>query len=484
VKHSRLLPLAVAIAAGISLSGCAPDGTAPEIPAASFSAVDGSGTSYLILGKANKLPADLATRISQAGGTLTASVSQIGVATATSSDPNFLTKASAIGGLEGVAADRVVQWIDPSERVFEAGDVSDEGLSALGIGDDETFFGGLQWSMRAIHAPEAWALGARGTGVRVAVIDGGLNNLHIDLNGSVDVARSASFVPGFAFNQDVGGAGAFSHATHVAGIIAAQDDGVGTIGVAPGATIIGVKVLHNGSGSFAAVIAGIVYAATPISQGGAGANVINMSLGALFDRQGAGAAHLANAIGRATTYAYQQGVTVVVAAGNNAVDLDHTNNLISVPAQSPHVIAVSATGPVGFATGANNADTPASYTNIGQSAIALAAPGGNDQYRPLTQVCSRPRFPAGAVVTNCYVFDFVISPGTLGNTGGYFFAEGTSMAAPHVAGVAALIIEHGGGSMHPAWVEAALRASADDLGKPGNDNFYGAGRVNALRAVQ
>jgi subtilisin family serine protease len=474
----------VAIAAGISLSACAPDGTAPVPSTPSFSAVDGSGTSYLILGKANKLPADLATRISQAGGTLTASVSQIGVATATSSDPDFLTKASAIGGLEGVAADRMVQWIDPSERVFEAGDVSDEGLGALGIGDDETFFGGLQWSMRAIHAPEAWALGARGTGVRVAVIDGGLNNLHIDLNGSVDVARSASFVPGFAFNQDVGGAGAFSHATHVAGIIAAQDDGVGTIGVAPGATIIGVKVLHNGSGSFAAVIAGIVYAATPISQGGAGANVINMSLGALFDRQGAGAAHLANAIGRATTYAYQQGVTVVVAAGNNAADLDHTNNLISVPAQSPHVIAVSATGPVGFATGANNADTPASYTNFGQSAIALAAPGGNDQYRPLTQVCSRPRFPAGAVVTNCYVFDFVISPGTLGNTGGYFFAEGTSMAAPHVAGVAALIIEHGGGSMHPAWVEAALRASADDLGKPGNDNFYGAGRVNALRAVQ
>jgi subtilisin family serine protease len=82
------------------------------------------------------------------------------------------------------------------------------------------------------------------------------------------------------------------------------------------------------------------------------------------------------------------------------------------------------------------------------------------------------------------VFDFVISPGTLGNTGGYFFAEGTSMAAPHVAGVAALIIEHAGGSMHPAWVEAALRASSDDLGKPGNDAFYGAGRVNALRAVQ
>ena len=483
MKHRRLLPFAVAIAAGISLSGCAPDGTAP-VPSTPSFAVDGSGASYVILGKANKLPADLATRISQAGGTLTASVSQIGVATATSSDPNFLAKASAISGLEGVTPDRVISWIDPNERVIEAGDILDEAAGDLSIGDNETFFGGLQWSMRAIHAPEAWDLGARGNGVRVAVIDGGLNNLHIDLNGSVDVARSASFVPGFAFNQDVGGAGAFSHATHVAGIIAAQDDGVGTIGVAPGATIIGVKVLHGGSGSFAAVIAGIVYAATPISQGGAGANVINLSLGAVFNRQGVGAAHLVNAIGRATTYAYQQGVTVVVAAGNNAIDLDHTNNLVSVPAQSPHVISVSATGPVGFATGANNADTPASYTNFGQSAISLAAPGGNDTFAPATQVCSRPRFPAGNVTTNCFVFDFVISPGTLGNTGGYFFAEGTSMAAPHVAGVAALIIEKSGGAMHPAWVEAALRASADDLGKPGNDDFYGGGRVNALRAVQ
>jgi len=485
VRHRRLLPFALATAAGVTLGACGPDGTAPSNPAAptalsspatfsaasSFAAVTaGSETSYLILGTGNKLPADLATRVSQAGGTLTTSVAAIGVATATSSSPDFAAKVSAIRGVDGVAQDRLMQWIDPGERVVEAQD----------LGSDETFYN-MQWGPKAIHAPAAWDLGARGAGVRVAVIDGGLNNTHIDLNGSVDVARSRSFVAGFNFNQDVAG---FSHATHVAGIIAAQDDGIGTIGIAPSATIIGVKVLHNGSGSFAAVIGGIVYAATPISQGGAGANVINLSLGALFARQGVGAAQLAVALGRATTYAYQQGVTVIAAAGNNAVDLDHTANLVFLPAQSPHVISVAATGPVGFAVGNDNADTPASYTNVGQSAIALAAPGGNDQYRPLTQICSRPRFPAGFVTTNCFVFDWVISPGSLGNIGGYFFAEGTSMAAPHVAGVAALIIEKSGGSMHPAWVEAALRASADDLGKPGNDDFYGAGRVNALRAVR
>ena len=484
MRHRRLLRFALATAAGVTLGACGPDGTAPRNPAptalsspATFSAAPsfaavtaGSETSYLILGTGNKLPADLATRVSQAGGTLTTSVAAIGVATATSSSPDFAAKVSAVRGVDGVARDRIMQWVDPGERVVEA----------EGIGSDETFYN-LQWAPAAIHAPEAWDLGARGTGVRVAVIDGGLNNTHIDLNGSVDVARSRSFVAGFNFNQDVAG---FSHATHVAGIIAARDNGVGTVGIAPGATIIGVKALHNGSGSFAAVIAGIVYAATPISRGGAGADIINMSLGAGFDRQGVGAAQLASALSRATTYAYQQGTTVIAAAGNSGVDIDHTNNLIFVPAQSTNVIAVSATGPMGLFTAAgSNPDRPASYTNFGQSAIGLAAPGG-DFVLPGNAPCTVALIPAGTITRPCWVFDLVMSPGSIPGNTGYFWAAGTSMAAPHVAGVAALIISKNGGPMHPAQVEAKLRQSADDLGKPGNDDFYGAGRVNALRAVQ
>ena len=281
--------------------------------------------------------------------------------------------------------------------------------------------------------------------------------------GGVDVARSASFVPGFAFNQDVAG---FSHATHVAGIIAARDNSVGTIGIAPGATIIGVKVLQNGSGSFGAVIQGIIYASTPVAQGGAGADIINMSLGAEFDRQGRGAAELASALSRATMYAVQQGTTVIVSAGNSGLDLDHTNNLISVPAQSTGAVAISATGPVGFALGATNFSRPASYTNFGQSAIQFGAPGG-DFVLPGNAVCALPRIPAGLIINFCWVFDMVISPGSIPSNTGYFFAAGTSMAAPHAAGVAALIIEHNGGHMTPAQVEAALRKSADDLGKPG-----------------
>lgn len=453
----------VVLALGACRDDSSPIATSPTSSLATVSA----STSYLIVAHGNRLPPGLAGRISAAGGTLTRELGQIGVAKATSAAPDFAARASRIPGIQAVARDPRVRWIDPNQRLrrFD-GARSQFGVADQSIGDDETFFQ-FQWAPRAISAPQAWDAGARGTGVRVAVVDGGLNPLHIDLNGSVDVARSASMVEGFDFNEDVD-PDDFSHATHVAGIIAARDNGLGTIGIAPGATIIGVKVLHEGNGDFGDVIAGIVYAATPITQGGAGAHIINLSLGAVFPLQGAEAAQLVSALGRATTYAYQQGVAVIAAAGNDAVDLDHTANVVSVPAQSPHAIAISATGPEGFAVGATNFDRPASYTNFGQSAIHFAAPGGDFSL-----------FPNGI-----FVFDMVLSPATLTATTGYFFAAGTSMAAPHAAGVAALILEKNGGPMHPAHLEKALRASSDDLGKPGQDDFYGAGFVNALKAVQ
>jgi len=475
------LPLLLA-GATLALSACNADNTDPGgqlVPTTRSSLT--AGNDYVILGKGNQLPANLAALVATAGGTLTSTASQIGVATASSADTNFGTAAARIGGVQAVALDQVVQWISPTEHVQDAGEVTED-VGQASHGNNETFYN-LTWAPKAVHAPEAWDAGNLGAGARVAVLDGGLNNLHIDLNGSVDVARSASFVPGFLFNQDVAG---FSHATHVAGIIAARDNGVGTIGIAPSATIIGVKVLHGGSGGFGGVIQGIVYAATPISQGGAGANIINMSLGGSFDRQGKDAAQLAVALSRATTYAYQQGVTVIASAGNNAVDLDHTNNLITVPAQSTHVIAVAATGPFGFAVGYPNGATdfsrPASYTNFGQSAITFGAPGG-DFALPGSALCSVPRIPTGSVVTACWVFVMVLSPGSIPSTTGYSFAAVTSMAAPVVAGVAALIVGKEG-PLPPAQLEARLRMSADDLGKPGNDDYYGGGFVNALRAVQ
>jgi lantibiotic leader peptide-processing serine protease len=411
-----------------------------------------------------------------AGGTVTFSHAKGGFALVSSSDPDFLTRALASGVFKEGVADQVVQWQIPTREVeFE---------EAVVTPGNETFIN-LQWNVKAIEAPAAWAAGFTGRGVRVAVLDGGIHSTHQDLDGNLDVAASRSFVPGFNFNQDTG---TFWHGTHVAGIIAAEDNSLGTIGVAPEATIIGVKVLHSGTGSFGAVIAGILYAATPISEGGAGANIINMSLGATFPRgAGPGTGQLISSLNKAVNFAGSQGVLVVSAAGNDDLDLDHSGSFISIPAQSGSGIAVSSTGPegyaVGFPNGATNFRAPASYTNFGVSAINVAAPGG-DFRLPGTANCSIPAVPAGSITTQCWVFDMVLSTsrGGAASTTSYSFAAGTSMAAPAAAGVAALIKQRLPNISLGA-LKAKLANTADDEGPVGADPFYGKGFVNARRAV-
>ncbi|HEX5387519.1 MAG TPA: S8 family serine peptidase [Gemmatimonadales bacterium] len=447
-----------------------------------------SGIQYLVIGRGNHLPAKLADNVKAAGGTITASLPQIGVAIVSASNAAFEQRAAGIAGVEAIARDTVVNWISPKERVHAApaptaarpSVAPRAGVSARGIGDDELFFP-LQWNLVAIHAPEAWAAGARGRGARVAVVDGGIYDQHVDLKDNIDAAHSASFVPGFAFNQD-DDPDNFWHATFVAGVIAAEDNGIGAIGVAPEATIIGVKVLQGDGGSFGAVIQGILYAATPIAEGGAGADIINLSLGAVIPRQGKDFAQLAAVVSRAVIYAHQRGVTVLAAAGNDALDLDHSANLISIPAQSTDALAISALGPVGFGLGATNFDRLASYSEFGQSAIAFGAPGG-DFVLDSDQLCGI-AVTGGTAIAPCPFFDLVLSTGRgTSPDGEYFFADGTSVSTPAAAGVAALIIGKFG-HLDPARLEARLRASADDLGKPGNDDAYGQGRVNAFRAVQ
>ena len=481
------------VVAALIVAGCGHDagtGPSPRESSPDFSRrgrpSTGGPASYLILNGAGSLPPGLARHVERAGGALTGALPQIGVAFATSGATDFTTRASWIPGVGAVVQDTLVRWVYASERVVPLGDAAPGGgVGAAGIGNDERF-SPIQWALQAIHAPAAWDAGARGKGVRVAVIDGGIRNTHIDLRDNIDNARSRSFVSGFAFNQDVSVFG-FSHATHVAGIIAAEHNGIGTIGIAPEATIIGVKALHGvrGEGTFEAVIQAIVYAATPISEGGAGADIINMSLAGSFYRRGRDAALLAAALGRATSYAHQRGVTVFAAAGNGATDFDHTRNLVILPAQSPHVIAIAATGPDGFGLGATDFDLPATYTNFGKSLVSFAAPGGNDALLNTPQgtvSCTRP-LRTGFLTLPCVVFDFVLSPGSMNVDNVYFFAEGTSASAPAAAGVAALIIEKYG-RIGPARVEAQLRHGADDLGKRGKDDFYGLGRVNAFNAVR
>lgn len=152
-----------------------------------------------------------------------------------------------------------------------------------------------------------------------------------------------------------------------------------------------------------------------------------------------------------------------------------------VPAHSPSVISISATAPRGWALNPTtaNLDYLASYSNYGTSDIDFAAPGGDYQY-PGDEIVT-----IGGVTQYAFVFDYVFSAGSslIPGRSSYYWSVGTSMAGPHAAGVAALIIGQNGGKMDPAHVKAAMRASADDLGKPGRDPYYGYGRVNAFKAI-
>lgn len=439
------------------------------------------GGSYLVLTSGNGLPAGLERGVTQAGGTITRALPQVGIAVVESAKADFKARAAKIPGVQVVLPNLTVQWIQP--RAVVEGPVAEYGNPPFS-GDDDFFFD-LQWGHTAVQAPAAWDLGSRGAGATVAVLDSGFDLDHPDLAPNIDFARSKNFVAGETLwyaRPDP-----FSHGSHTAGTIAAADNAFGTIGVAPEATLMLVKVLGDeGSGSFGDVISGILWAADQ------GANVINMSLGARLWKNGFVVGNevvtarevneLKNALARATTYAYQKGVTVITSAGNEANDGDHDQALIHLPSDCPNVLSVSATAPIGWATDPLNTflDNLASYSNYGQSVISVAAPGGDFIY-PGNESCL-----IAGLVRPCWVFDLVFSTGSHLTPGvaSYYWSAGTSMAAPHVSGAAALIVGKYGPGIKPAQVEALLRKSADDLGKPGQDDAYGAGRVNAYNAVR
>jgi len=173
-------------------------------------------------------------------------------------------------------------------------------------------------------------------------------------------------------------------------------------------------------------------------------------------------------------------VLVIVSAGNSAIDGDKDGALIHLPSDAPHAVSISATAPIGWATDPANTflDNPASYTNFGRSVISLAAPGGDFAY-PGNENCN-----IAGLVRPCWVFDLVFSTGGVVGPNNYFYwSAGTSMAAPHASGVAALAVSRYG-KLKPAQLRTILERGADDLGQPGNDPFYGAGRVNAENSTK
>lgn len=323
-----------------------------------------------------------------------------------------------------------------------------------------------QWNMRAIGADTAWAAGRLGSpDVTVAVIDTGIDYTHADLAGRVDLSRSKSFTP----DDDAFVAGAYpgahpitdlyAHGTHVASTI--TSNAVVAAGVTSRVTLIGVKVINRfGIGSFSGVLDGVLWAADH------GADVANMSIAGWLSKKGSGRG--VAAVQQVFNYAHRKGMLIVVAGGNEETNLDRDAYWMKLYCGAANVVCVSATGPLGAATPYGpwfGIDTFAWYSNYGRSAIDVAAPGGT--YGGFVwAACSR----TAQWYPHCA-------------TGNHLVPNiGTSMAAPHVSGLAALLVEDAGHGK-PSQVKARLLQSADDLGQRGTDPYYGKGRINVPRAL-
>ncbi len=322
-----------------------------------------------------------------------------------------------------------------------------------------------QWHLRAIGAQKAWAAGRFGSpDVTVAVLDTGISYQHADLVGRVDLDRSVSFVP----SDDALVAAYFPgmhpvtdlyyHGTHVAATI--SSNAVVAAGVTSNVRLIGVKVLSaSGEGTFGGVLEGLIWAADH------GADIANLSLGDAFLRRGNG--RYVAIVNQVFNYAHRKGMLVVVAAGNESLDLDHDKNLFKSYCSAANVVCVSATGPTYSPNEAGpwtDVDAFAPYSNYGRSSISVAAPGG--YWGAIWAACA----PTSLIIPECASGSYAVGLG------------GTSMAAPHVSGLAALIVEDIGHG-RPGRVKTLLQQSADDLGERGTDPLYGKGRINVAKAL-
>ena len=369
---------------------------------------------------------------------------------------------SVTAALHRLRGRRDVLWAVPDYVARTAGEFIP---NDPGLGPAPTDWEQMQWNFVGefgVNAPEAWANVAAdgapgGRGVIVAVLDTGVayaNRGRFRRSpdfGRYEFVRGYDFVAKDPYPNDHNG-----HGTFVAGTIAeATNNHFGLTGLAYGVRLMPVRVLNSqGEGDASTIAEGVRFAVRH------GAQVINLSLEFSSEITSSDIPELIEAL----RFARRRGVVVVAAAGNEG------HSTIAYPARAPDVIAVGATTEHGCL---------ANYSNDG-SGLTLVAPGGGaDADLPGDPNC-HPELPSGRDV---YQMTFSgSSPRRFGFPSGY---EGTSMASPHVAATAALIIASGVLGRHPspAQIVARLRATARPLGGPGDSSLYGAGLINAGAAT-
>ena len=490
-----------------------------------------SAENYIVLYKQQSVPADATRTIGRAGGSVIAAYDQIGVVVARSDSASFRGQLARDNRIDGVASTAgFASRVEPAEP---AGDTSHDGqppeLPNAPAGQDN--LDPLQWHMRQIQAPEAHAITGGSPAVIAGIIDTGVDKDHPDLVQNIDFSRSVSCESGAPVTDPVAWDDRNGHGTHTAGTVAAAANGFGITGVAPHVRIAAIKASTDEGFFFPEMVVCAFM--------GAGANHVDVTNNSYFAdpflyncRNDPVQRAIWKAEKRAIDFAQREGVTVVAAIGNDSDDRAHpaydvispdfppgeeqereiTNACVVVPVEVDGVIGVTATGDLNLKS---------FYSAYGVGVADVAAPGGDS----ILQVT--PQAPNGRVLSTwpqeipCRrnVKD-APSPDPDVPLAVYCYLQGTSMASPHAAGVAALIVSRFGdlrnpqnGKMRPQQVEAYMQGTADPIpcptaeqlalyepfprpaphdveGRPqecqggtGYNSWYGKGQVNALDAV-
>ncbi|MGW6916383.1 S8 family serine peptidase [Kitasatospora sp. NPDC054939] len=460
---SLAIPASLATAATTAPATSVSATTAEASTAATAAAAWAAGTrAYLVI----TTPGDTAaakSAVAANGGSVFAAYDAIGVLVAHSASTGF---AAALRGVSGV------QQVGATRTSDVPADAYNPALPANPTQAATTLTESNRWDMTQIKADQAWAVTTGSSAVKVGVLDTGVDDQHQDLAPNFNAADSVSCAYGKADTRFGAWRDVDTHGTHVAGTIAAAKNGKGVIGVAPTVKISAVRIAEPTSTLFFAenTVCGFMWA------GDHGFKVTNNSYYTdpwQFNcPNDLDQAAIIEGVRRAQVYAENKGSLQVAAAGNSNYDLANkttdtsspndstpvtrtiTNACIDIPTELPGVVTVAAMG---------KGNVKASYSNFGRSVIDVAAPGGdgsNGVYSTL--------------------------PG-----GKYGNMNGTSMASPHVAGVAALMAS-ANPSLTPADIRARLASDATDTACPSdsrctgttaNNGFFGDGQVDALKAV-
>lgn len=557
--------------------------TALAVPASAVpNQASGQASEYVVLYKDGVSLTDARAAVKAAGGTIVRENTDVGVATVRSTDGGFAAQARQQGALDGAAQNRVIGRAPKTGKVADQFAVEKEGrgqttgtTTVRGGKKGEEPLADLQWDMKQIHATAkgSYRVEPGDRRVTVGVIDTGIDGSHPDIEPNFNRALSRNFttdIPVDANGAEVDGPCADEpdkscndpadvdeneHGTHVASTIASPRNGLGMAGVAPNVSLVNLRAGQD-SGYFflQPTVDALTYA------GKHGIDVVNMSYYIdpwLFNcannpadspADQAEQRTIIEAANRALNFAHRHGVTLVGAAGNEAIDYTKTNtdatspdfasepgeqpyertippSCLSLPGEGDHVIPVSSTG---------ISERKAYYSSYGNGYIAVAAPGG-DKYDTADQ-----KLDDKAGIWAAYPESIARERGELnadgtpntprvvrsckGGTCAYYQSiQGTSMASPHAAGVAALIVSrygkrdraNGGLTMAPAAVRSILTGTATETACPAggsytytrqvkqadgsfeevvtthacegskrHNGFYGAGIVDAFNAVR